>query len=70
MESLWRVLAAGNACGLSVDGVVKLALRPRHGVHEFFVSFIQGPGRRPWPLDEQTLRSIIEAPGIGRLEEE
>lgn len=69
-DALQRVLAAGTACGLTLHGAAKLALQPRHGVHEFFVSFGRNMDAPPWPYDEQTLLTIIEGQGIGRIEEE
>src|SRR5205823_4357538 len=38
--ALRRVLDAGKAAGLVPLGTVKLALQPRHGVSEFFISFV------------------------------
>jgi 23S rRNA (cytidine1920-2'-O)/16S rRNA (cytidine1409-2'-O)-methyltransferase len=63
-------MEAGTMCGLTVQGVTKLALRPRHGVHEFFVSCIRSPSAHPWHSDEKTLLAIIDGPGVGRFEEE
>lgn len=68
--ALQQVLNAGRASGLAVQGVVKLALQPRHGVHEFFVSLVYSPGVLSHHYDSQTLLSLIEERGIGHTEEE
>jgi 23S rRNA (cytidine1920-2'-O)/16S rRNA (cytidine1409-2'-O)-methyltransferase len=70
VTALQQVIDAGVACGLAVQGVAKLALQPRHGVHEFFVSFVRHPGALSRFYDAQTLLALIEERGIGRTEEE
>ncbi len=70
VAALRRVVKAGIGSGLTVQGVTKLALQPRHGVHEFFVSFILSPGTLPWHYDEQTLLAIVEGQGIGCTKEQ
>lgn len=70
MCALQRVMEAGIACGLTVLGLAKLALRPRHGVHEFVVSFVRSPDAQAWEYNEQTLHAIIVGQGIGRIDEE
>ncbi len=65
VDALQRVLEAGTACGLSVQGLAKLALQPRHGVHEFIASFSRGLHTTSRQYDEQTLLTIIEGSGIG-----
>ncbi len=70
VTALQQVIDAGTACGLAVQGVAKLALPPRHGVHEFFVSFVRRPGALSRPYDAQTLLALIEERGIGHTEEE
>ncbi len=69
-EALQCVLEAGIACGLAVQGLAKLALKPRHGVHEFFASFVRRPGCVSRCYDEQELLAIIVGQGIGRAEVE
>lgn len=69
MAALRRVLEAGVSTGLMPLGTAKLALRPRHGVPEFFVYAARGLARPPWRSDEAALAAIIEAPGIGPAEE-
>ena len=69
VEALHQVLEAGTACGLTAQGIAKLALQPRHGVHEFSASFVRSPDTLPWHYDEQTLHTIVEGQGIGRTEE-
>ena len=70
IEALQCVLEAGIACGLAVQGLAKLALKPWHGVHEFFASFVRRPGCVSRCYDEQELLAIIEGQGIGRAEVE
>ncbi|HEY4388127.1 MAG TPA: TlyA family RNA methyltransferase [Ktedonobacteraceae bacterium] len=70
VEALQQVLEAGRACNLSIQGLVKLALKPRHGVHEFFVSFVSRPGTSDWHYDEQMLLAIVQGPGTGKAQEE
>lgn len=70
VESLQHVLEAGTACGLTVQGLAKLALKPQHGVHEFFVSFMYCPDIVTGQYDEQALLTIVEGQGIGRDEVE
>jgi 23S rRNA (cytidine1920-2'-O)/16S rRNA (cytidine1409-2'-O)-methyltransferase len=70
VEALQQVLEAGKTCGLIIQGVVKLALKPRHGVHEFFASFVRCPDTFNWHYDKQTLLAIIQGQGIGRTQEE
>ena len=70
VEALQQVLGVGHACGMIPQGMVRLALRPRHGVHEFFAAFLRSSTASCWHYDVQTLYSIIEQPGIGPTEEE
>ena len=70
VEAFQRVLEAGVACGLAVQGLTKLALKPQHGVHEFFASFVRCPGAVSRQYDEQALLEIVEGQGIGRVEVE
>jgi predicted rRNA methylase YqxC with S4 and FtsJ domains len=70
VTALQQVIDAGTACGLAVQGVAKLALHPRHGVHEFFVSFVRRPGALSCFYDAQTLLALIKERGIGHTEEE
>ena len=70
VQALQRVLEAGRACGLQEQGAMKLALLPRHGVHEFFVVFSRAAGTQPRQYSEQELYALIEGPGVGRINEE
>lgn len=70
IEALQQVLEAGRTCGLSIQGIVKLALKPRHGVHEFFASFVRRPGVLDWQFEKQTLLHIIQGLGVGEAQEE
>lgn len=70
VAALHRVLQAGTEAGLVPLGAAKLALRPRHGVAEFFVYLARGTNCAPWDYDDATLAEIIAGPGIGSAEEE
>ncbi|GLV59330.1 TlyA family rRNA (cytidine-2'-O)-methyltransferase [Dictyobacter sp. S3.2.2.5] len=65
VEALRQVAEAGLNCGLSLQGIVKLALRPRYGVHEFFTSFIRRPDAPDRQYDEHTLLDLIQGQGVG-----
>lgn len=64
VEALQRVLEAGSAGGLSAQGIVKLALQPRHGVHEYVALFTRRTDALPWCYDASTLLPIVEGPGV------
>jgi 23S rRNA (cytidine1920-2'-O)/16S rRNA (cytidine1409-2'-O)-methyltransferase len=68
VQALRRVLAAGTAAGLPPRGLVKLALRPRHGVAEFVAHFRRGDGVTPCSYDDAALAAIVASPGIGSAE--
>src|SRR3989440_6050432 len=70
VSALCRVLDVGAATGLVLLGAAKLALKPRHGVTEFFVSFVRDTSQPCWHYDETLLLAIVEGPGIGRSEED
>jgi 23S rRNA (cytidine1920-2'-O)/16S rRNA (cytidine1409-2'-O)-methyltransferase len=70
VTALRRVLEAGTGTGLVPLGAAKLALKPRHGVTEFFVCFVRSRNHPCWQYDEGTLLEIVEGVGIGRGEEE
>ena len=70
VTALCRVLEAGTGTGLVPLGAAKLALKPRHGVTEFFVCFVCSTKQTYWQYDEGTLLEIIKGAGIGRGEEE
>jgi len=70
VTALCRVLEAGTGTGLVPLGAAKLALKPRHGVTEFFICFVRSTNQAYWQYDEGTLLEIIEGVGIGRGEEE
>lgn len=70
VTALRRVLEAGTGAGLVPLGAAKLALKPRHGVTEFFVYFLRSTKQVCWGYDERTLFEIVEGAGIGRDEEE
>jgi 23S rRNA (cytidine1920-2'-O)/16S rRNA (cytidine1409-2'-O)-methyltransferase len=72
VAALQRVIAAGRAAGLEPRGVAKLALPPRHGVHEYFLHFAAGSaGNEPsLTYDGVTLEEMIAGPGIGNTSEE
>lgn len=70
IDALHQVLVAGDAAGLVPLGAAKLALRPRHGVAEFFVHFGRGGNDAPWQGDDAALAEIVAMSGIGPAEEE
>ncbi len=70
IAALHQVLQAGAEAGLVPLGAAKLALRPRHGVVEFFVYFAHGTNCTPWDYDDAMLAEIIAGPGIGSTEED
>jgi 23S rRNA (cytidine1920-2'-O)/16S rRNA (cytidine1409-2'-O)-methyltransferase len=70
VDALQHVLESGTSCGLTVQGMAKLALQPRHGTHEFFVSFVWGIDAVSRCYDEPTLLAIVEGQGIGYIEVE
>ena len=70
VAALQQVLQAGAEAGLAPLGAAKLALRPRHGVVEFFVYLAHGTNCTPWDYNNTTLAEIIAGPGIGSAEEE
>ena len=70
VTALRRVLEAGTGTGLVPLGAAKLALKPRHGVTEFFACFVHSTKQAYWHYEEGTLLEIVEGAGIGRGEEE
>jgi 23S rRNA (cytidine1920-2'-O)/16S rRNA (cytidine1409-2'-O)-methyltransferase len=70
VAALRKVLQAGTVAGLTPVGAVKLALRPRHGVNEFFVYLARGTERRVWEGTDAELATLVEEPGIGPTTEE
>jgi 23S rRNA (cytidine1920-2'-O)/16S rRNA (cytidine1409-2'-O)-methyltransferase len=70
VAALQQVLQAGAEAGLVPIGSAKLALRPRHGVVEFFVYLARGTNCTPWDYSDATLAEIIAGPGIGSTEED
>lgn len=68
VDALHNVLEAGRQTGLHPLGVVKLALRPKHGVQEFFIHLGIGDDAPTWNYDDTTLTSIVDSSGIGRLD--
>jgi 23S rRNA (cytidine1920-2'-O)/16S rRNA (cytidine1409-2'-O)-methyltransferase len=70
VAALRQVLQAGIEAGLMPLGAAKLALRPRHGVAEFFVYFGRGKDHSPWRCDDAMLAEIVASPGIGPAEED
>lgn len=69
VAALRQVLAAGAASSLTPLGAAKLALRPRHGVAEFFVHFGRGGNQTLWHHDDAALAEMVAGPGIGPAEE-
>jgi len=69
-HALAQVLDAGTSCGLTVQGLAKLALKPRHGTYEFFAVFVRDSTAVPWHYNEQKLLTIIGEEGISCTTEE
>src|SRR6266849_11046034 len=69
VAALRRVLAAGEAAGLTPHGIAKLALQPRRGVTEFLVFCGHNINRPPHSYDDPALQTLIEGPGIGKAAE-
>lgn len=73
VPALQRALSAGVAAGLEPRGVAKLALQPRHGVHEYFLHFAAGMASTegaPRTYDDTTLAELVAGPGIGSASDE
>jgi 23S rRNA (cytidine1920-2'-O)/16S rRNA (cytidine1409-2'-O)-methyltransferase len=70
VSALQRVLDAGVLAGLTPLGLARLALRPRHGVSEFFAHFTNGPAGEPLAYDEVLLAQVVASAGIGSAEAE
>ncbi len=68
--ALRRVLESGRGVGLVPLGLTKLALRPRHGVMEFFLHFSTEVKLGAWSYDDTVLRGIVAGQGIGQIEED
>ncbi len=68
VAALRRVHEAGVRAGLVPRGAAKLALRPRHGVDEFFIHLTRSPGNLDdirWGYDDAALIQIVAGAGIG-----
>jgi len=65
IAALERVLTAGQTVGLVPQGAAKLALRPRHGIHEYIVHFLMGGQPVPWRYNAATLAALVSGSGIG-----
>ena len=70
IAALRQVLQAGVEADLVPLGATKLALRPRHGVAEFFVYFVRSTSHPSWDYNDTTLAEIIAGPGIGSAKED
>ena len=73
VPALQRAIAAGLAAGLEPRGVAKLALQPRHGVHEYFLHLAAGNTSEEGPqrtYDNTTLSTLVAGPGIGSTNDE
>jgi 23S rRNA (cytidine1920-2'-O)/16S rRNA (cytidine1409-2'-O)-methyltransferase len=69
VAALARVLDAGRSLGLQPRGAVKLALRPRHGVHEYVLHFARPAAAASWRYDPPALAAIVDSPGVGSEDE-
>lgn len=63
---LRRVMDAGAQAGLAPLGVVKLALRPRHGVAEYVAHVARGGSRSAMVLSDADLLGVVASSGVGR----
>lgn len=70
VTALQQVIAAGETAHLSPLGIVKLALKPKNGVNEFFLRFACQPGASSCAYDPATLLDMIHSAGIGSAEED
>ena len=68
--ALQRVLDVGSRIRVRPIGAAKLALRPRHGVSEYFLHFAAGADAETWRYTTDTLTDIIADAGIGKQQEE
>lgn len=68
VSALRRVLDAGRGARLVPLGAARLALRPRHGVPEFFVYLSSDARRSPWRYDDAALHALVTGAGIGAEE--
>jgi 23S rRNA (cytidine1920-2'-O)/16S rRNA (cytidine1409-2'-O)-methyltransferase len=65
VEGIQRVLNASRQAGVIPLGVVKLALQPRHGVHEFFLHLTKDEKSIPWECTTARLEEIVQSSGVG-----
>lgn len=65
-----RVFEAGKRSGLFPVDAAKLALQPKHGVHEFFVRFVCQPNVPSRNCEENDLLDLVGSDGIGNVEED
>ena len=66
VTALVRVLNAGRSAGLQPRGALKLALRPRHGVHEYMLHFSRMVDEPTWQGDQAMLEALVQSDGVGR----
>ncbi|MCL4543105.1 MAG: TlyA family RNA methyltransferase [Chloroflexi bacterium] len=65
VESLQRALDVGARAGLQPLRGIKLALRPRHGVHEYFLWFQRATLAAQWTPSYDELADLVGGKGIG-----
>ncbi len=65
VTALGRVLRAGVGSGLVPLGAIKLALRPRNGVHEFFLYLTNDASRDAMRYDGDALAALVHSDGVG-----
>ncbi|MCL4544203.1 MAG: TlyA family RNA methyltransferase [Chloroflexi bacterium] len=65
VEGLQRVLDVGARVGLQPLRGTKLALRPRHGVHEYFLWFQRTTSAVQWAPSYGELADLVGGKGIG-----
>jgi 23S rRNA (cytidine1920-2'-O)/16S rRNA (cytidine1409-2'-O)-methyltransferase len=64
VDAMRGVLEAGQPVGLGPLGMVKLALRPRHGVPEYVIYLTNQTQRTLWRFTDLALEHIVLSPGI------
>lgn len=68
--ALQQVIHAGIAAEIEPLGIAKLALKPKHGVNEFFLYFARRQGISACDYDTVALLDIIRSTGTGSAEED
>lgn len=70
VEAFEHIIQAGYSSGLYVQGIIKLALKPRHGVHEYMIALSNDEQAPTQTYDTQALLTLINGPGVGRSDDD